>query len=129
MNKVVTFGLAAVLLMCGAIGLVSAADETTDETTELSEDYKDGFYEGAKILGQASFTVGSLYDLYLSLGGVSSPETAEYVEIYNNGSANFNEQIVPYVNNVVYQTFGPDDNRTEDLYLGVLPLIEVNASS
>jgi hypothetical protein len=75
------------------------------------------------IVGQATGMGGSLEQLYNALGGESTPETADIVSYYNNQTAQFNEQVVPYVNDVIDQVFGPDDNRTEDLYLTELPLI------
>ncbi len=119
MKEIVKFGLVIGVLLCGAIGAASAQEE-------YSEDYKNGFYESARIVGQAYFTEGNLIDLYYGLGGESAVVTAENQEIidyYNNQSTQFNDELVPYVNGVIDQVFGPDDNRTEDLHLGKLPLI------
>ncbi|KQC15741.1 MAG: hypothetical protein APR56_12540 [Methanosaeta sp. SDB] len=119
MKEIVKFGLVMGVLLCGAIGAASAQEEFT-------EDYKNGFYDAAMIVGQATFTQGNLVDLYYGLGGESAVATAdneEIVEFYNNQTAQFNEQLVPYVNGIIDQIFGPDDDRTEDMYLGELPLI------
>ncbi len=118
MKEIVKYGLVMGILLCGAIGAASAQ--------EFSEDYKAGFYDAAMIVGQATFTYGNLVDLYYGLGGESVVLTAdnqEIIEYYNNQTTQFNEQLVPYVNGVIDQVFGPDDNRTEDMYLGELPLI------
>lgn len=119
MKGIVKFGLVIGVLLCGAVGAASAQEE-------FSEDYKMGFYEGAIIIGSATFTQGNLVDLYYGLGGESTVVTAdneEMIEFYNNQSAQFNQQTVAYVNDIIDQVFGPDDNRTEDLYLAELPLI------
>jgi len=119
MNEIVKYGLVMGILLCGAIGAASAQDE-------FSEDYKEGFYAAAMIVGQATFTYGNLVDLYYGLGGESVVLTADnqdIVEYYNNQTTQFNEQLVPYVNGVIDQVFGSDDNRTEDMYLGERPLI------
>jgi predicted dithiol-disulfide oxidoreductase (DUF899 family) len=119
MKEIVKLGLVMGFLLCAGIGASSALDE-------FSEDYKAGFYDAAIIVGQATFTYGNLFDLYYGLGGESTVLTAdneEIVEYYNNQTTQFNQQLVPYVNSVIDQVFGPDDNRTEDLYIGELPLI------
>jgi hypothetical protein len=118
MKEIVKFGLVIGVLLCAAIGAASAQ--------EFSEDYKNGFYDSAMIVGQAYFTEGNLIDLYYGLGGESTVVTAEnqgIIDYYNNQSTQFNEELVPYVNGVINQIFGSDDNRTEDMYLGELPLI------
>lgn len=118
MKEIVKFGLVIGVLLCSAIGTASAQ--------EYSDDYKAGFYDAAMIVGQATFTYGNLVDLYYSLGGESAILTADnqdIVEYYNNQTTQFNEQLVPYVNGVIDQVFGSNDNRTEDMYLGELPLI------
>ncbi len=116
MKEIVKFGLVIGMLLCGAIGAASAQDE-------YSDDYKNGFFDAAVLVGQATGMGGSLEQLYMALGGQSTPETAEIVSDYNNQTTIFNQQVVPYVNSVIDQIFGPDDNRTEDLYLIELPLI------
>ncbi|HII07174.1 MAG TPA: hypothetical protein HA349_07665 [Methanotrichaceae archaeon] len=118
MKEIVKLGLVIGMLLCGAVGATSAQ--------EFSEDYKNGFYDAAIIIGQATFTYGNLADLYFGLGGDSTeltPENKDIVDYYNNETSQFNQQMVPYVNDVIDQVFGPDDNRTEDLYLVELPLI------
>lgn len=120
MKEIAKFGLVMGVLLCATIGAASAQDQ------EYSEDYKTGFYESAMIVGQAYFTQGNLIDLYYGLGGESAVVTAdnqEIIDYYNNQSTQFNEQLVPYVNGVINQIFGTDDNRTEDMYIGELPLI------
>ncbi len=119
MNGIFKCGLVAALLICGAMSVAIGDDEVT-----YSEDYKDGFYVAGSLLGTANGIGGSLFNLYQSLGGTSTPETVEIVGYYNNQSQMFNEQTVPYVNSIIFQIFGPDDNRTEDLYLGEFPYIE-----
>ncbi|MDF0590819.1 hypothetical protein [Candidatus Methanocrinis natronophilus] len=107
------------VLLCTTLGAASAQEEFT-------EDYKAGFYDAAIIIGQASFAYGNLVDLYYGLGGESvvlTPENQEVVEFYNNQSTQFNQQMVPYVNGVIFQIFGQDDERAEDLYMPELPII------
>ena len=119
MKEIVKFGLVMGVLLCGAIGAASAQEE-------LSEDYKAGFYDAAINIGSATMEYGRLIQLYMDLGGETAEVTAEtedIVEYYNNWTTEFNEQVIPNFNYFIDQTFGPDDNRTENLYLGELPLI------
>lgn len=119
MKEIMKLGLVMGVLFCTALGAASAQEE-------FSEDYKAGFYDAAMIIGQATFEYGTLADLYFSLGGESTvltPENQEIVDYYNNQSTQFNQERVPFVNSVIDQIFGPNDNRTGDLYMPQLPII------
>jgi predicted dithiol-disulfide oxidoreductase (DUF899 family) len=120
MKEIVKFGLVIGVLLCSAIGAASAQDQ------EFSEEYKAGFYDAAINVGTVTMEYGRLMQLYIDLGGESAEVTAEnedIIEYYNNWTTQFNEQLVPNFNDFIDQTFGPEDNRTEDLYLGEMPLI------
>jgi hypothetical protein len=122
MKEIVKLGLVMGVLLCCAIGAASAQ--------EYSEDYKEGFYSGALLLVQAVMDADYLSDVYYSLNGqptdetlVVDNETMTWSDYYNEEATLFNENAVPYVNGVILQIFGPDDNRTEQLSLTELPLI------
>jgi hypothetical protein len=122
MKEIVKYGLVIGMLLCGAIGVASAQ--------EYSDDYKEGFYTGAALLIPAIMDANSLQDLYYNLGGMPTDETVvvdnetvTWSDYYNDEATYFNENAVPYVNGVILQIFGPDDNRTEQLSLTELPLI------
>ncbi len=124
MKEIVKFGLVIGVLLCTAIGAASAQDQ------EFSEDYKDGFYTGAALLIPAIMDANSLQDIYYNLGGkptdetvVVDNETMTWSDYYNDEATYFNENAVPYVNGIILQIFGPDDNRTGQLSLTELPLI------
>ena len=116
MKEIIKLGLVIGALFCAAICAASAQEE-------YSEDYKNGFYDAAVIVGQATGMGGSLEQLYNALGGEATPETADIVEYYNNQTTLFNQQVIPYVNGIIDQVFGPEDNRSADLYLVELPFI------
>lgn len=122
MKEIVKFGLVMGVLFCAAVGAASAQ--------EYSEDYKEGFYTGALLIVQAVMDADYLSDMYYSLNGqptdetlVVDNETVTWSDYYNEEATFFNENAVPYVNGVILQIFGPDDNRTEQLSLTELPLI------
>ena len=107
------------VLLCAAIGAASAQEE-------FSEEYKAGFYDAAINVGSVTMEYGRLMQLYIDLGGesaVETPENQDIIEYYNNWTTQFNEQLVPNFNDFIDQTFGPDDNRTENLYLSEMPFI------
>jgi len=119
MNGIFKCGLVAALLICGAMSVAVGEDEVT-----YSEDFKDGFYQGAMVFGQVNNRVVTLYHYYMNLGGVLTDENAEYVADYNNQTTEFNQAWVPDINDLVSEIFGSDDNRTEMLHLEGLPYIE-----
>jgi len=111
------------MLLCGAIGAASAQEE-------FSEDYKEGFYNGALLLVGAVSDADYLSDMYYGLDGqptdetiVVDNETMTWSDYYNQQATYFNQNAVPYVNGIILQIFGPDDERTEQLSLTELPLI------
>jgi len=116
MNKIICGGLVIALLMTGVMSVATAE--------EYSDEYKDGFYNGAVLLGQARALGGNLYSLYMSLGGQFTEENEEIVTYYNEEATMFNENVVPYINNELITIFGEDDNRTAQLGMVELPLIE-----
>ena len=118
MNSIFKCGLVAALLICGAMSVVVGQDEVT-----YSEDFRDGFYQGAMVFGQVNNRVINLYHYYVDLGGVLTEDNAEYVADYNNQTTEFNQVWVPNINAMVLDIFGAEDNRTQELLLSELPLI------
>lgn len=58
------------------------------------------------------------------LGGDDATDE-EAVANYNNNTAYYNEVLVPYVNDMLIEIYGEDDNVTEQFTLVELPLIEI----
>jgi len=127
MNRIVQCGLVAGLLIFGAMSVGSAADESVPT---VSDDYKagylNGFYDAWYYLGQAYMTAGSLSQLYFMLGGeeiVITEANKDAIDYYNNETRGFNQEIVPFVNDMIAQIFGDDENVTSALSLTELPSI------
>ena len=116
MNKIICGGLVIALLMTGVMSVATAE--------EYSDDYREGFYTGAYLLGQANYIATNLYYFYISLGGDAATDEAGVAE-YNNQTAYYNEVWVQDVNNILIDIYGEDDNRTTKLGLAELPLIEI----
>jgi len=127
MNRIVQCGLVAGLLIFGAMCVGSAADE---DAPTVSDDYivgfQDGFYQGAQLLGtvyvQGSFLLEE-YNRYMALSDEEKEKNQEFVSYYNNQSTDFNQNLIPYVNDIIVQVFGIDDNRTSELSMPSLPSI------
>ena len=131
MNRIVQCGLVAGLLIFGAMSVGSAADESVPTVSEdyiagYQTGYQDGFYEGAVLLGSA-YVHGSYlqdeYNYYMALSDEEKEKNQDLVSSYNDQSADFNQNVVLYVNDIIVQVFGADDNRTLALSLRELPLI------
>ncbi|MEA2046026.1 MAG: hypothetical protein U9N48_05850 [Euryarchaeota archaeon] len=123
MNRIVQCGLVAGLLIFGAMSVGSAADENAPV---FSDDYRQGFYDAGYYLGQANAIGGSLAQFYFALGGEEAAiteENKEMVDYYNNETRAFNQEVVPFVNGMIVQIFGDDDNVTSVISLAKLPLI------
>jgi len=130
MKEIVKYGLVIGILLCGAIGAASAQEFSEDYEEGYTDGYKDGFYEGQLLMLGANMQGASLASLYNDLEGkptddtlIFENETITWSDYYNGLATLFNQETVPYVNGVILQIFGPDDNRTEQLLLPELPTI------
>ncbi len=128
MNRIVQCGLVAGLLIFGAMSMGGAADE---DAPVFSDDYKagylNGFYDAGNYLRPAYTGAGSLLQIYFALGGeeaVITEANKEMVDYYNNETRGFNQEVVPFVNDMIVQIFGDDENVTSVLSLTELPSIE-----
>jgi len=127
MNRIVQCGLVAGLLIFGAMSVGSAADENV---SVFSDDYKagylNGFYDAGYYLRPAYTEAGTLLQVYFMLGGeetVITEANKDAIDYYNNETRGFNQEVVPYVNGMIVQIFGEDDNVTSVLSLRELPSI------
>lgn len=123
MKEIIKLGLVMGVLFCAAIGAASAQETYTEE-------YKDGFYNGALLLVRAVMDADYLADVYYSLGGAPTDETIvvdnqtlTVSDYYNQEATRFNQEAIPFVNGIIMEIFGTDDNRSEQLMLSELPLI------
>lgn len=123
MKEIIKLGLVMGVLFCAAIGAASAQEE-------YSEDYKEGFYNGAVLLVRAVMDADYLANVYYSLGGEPTDETIVFdnqtltvSDFYNQEATRFNQETIPLVNDIIVDIFGAEDNRSEQLMLTELPLI------
>ena len=115
------------VLFCGAIGAASAQEDVSED---YKQGYMDGFYEGAMLMVGGARELDYLAGLYYNLGGepteettVVDNETMTWSDYYNQQATIYNEETVPYINGIILQIFGTEDNRTELLLLPQVDLI------
>ena len=127
MKGIVKFGLVMSVLFCGAIGAASAQEDVSED---YKQGYMDGFYEGAMLMVGGARELDYLAGLYYNLGGepteettVVDNETMTWSDYYNQQATIYNEETVPYINGIILQIFGTEDNRTELLLLPEIDLI------
>ena len=127
MKEIVKFGLVMGILFCAAIGAASAQENLSED---YKEGFKDGFYEGAMLMVGGARELDYLAGLYYNLGGepteettVVDNETMTWSDYYNQQATIYNDEKVPYINGIILQIFGSEDNRTELLLLPQVELI------